>query len=140
MPVGRPSGPTSIRPPLGCAVALKVLDVIERDRLADHVRTTGDLLKARITKLSEDHPGVVKSARGLGFMLGIELQDRSRIRAFSASDKPASIQFVNRLHEAGVLTIPSGNQIARLLPALNLPRSQAEEGMDVIEGLVKSLA
>ncbi len=126
--------------PLGCAVALKVLDVIERDRLADHVRTTGDYLKARIAKLSEDHPGVVKSARGLGFMLGIELHDRTRIRAFSASDKPASIQFVNRLHEAGVLTIPSGNQIARLLPALDLPRSQAEEGMDVIEGLVKSLA
>ena len=75
-----------------------------------NIRTTGDLLKARITKLSEDHPGVVKSARGLGFMLGIELQDRSRIRAFSASDKPASIQFVNRLHEAGVLTIPSGTQ------------------------------
>ena len=47
---------------------------------------------------------------------------------------------VNRLHEAGVLTIPSGNQIVRLLPALSLPRSLAEEGLAVIEQVVKSVA
>ena len=125
--------------PLGCAVALKVLDVIERDRLADNVRSTGDLLKSGIQRLADQYPGVVKGSRGLGFMLGIELQDRERIRAFAAQDKAASLQFVNRLHEAGVLTIPSGNQIVRLLPALNLSRHQAEEGLAVIEGVVKSV-
>ena len=72
-------------------------------------------------------------------MLGIELQTRERIPAFAATDKPASLQLVNRLHEAGVLTIPSGNQIVRLLPALNLSRQQAEEGLTVIEGVVKTL-
>lgn len=126
--------------PLGCSVALKILDVIERDRLADNVRSTGNFLRAGIEQLAQRYPGVVKGARGLGFMLGIELQDRERIRAFAAQDKAASLQFVNRLHEAGVLTIPSGNQIVRLLPALNLSRQQAEEGMAVIEGVVKAVA
>ncbi len=126
--------------PLGCAVALKVLDVIERDRLADHVRTTGDFIKRRIAGLAEKYPSVVRSARGLGFMLGFELQDRDRIPGLSGSDKPASLQVVNRLHEAGILTIPSGNQIVRLLPALSLPRSLAEEGLGVIEDVVRSIA
>ena len=126
--------------PLGCAVALKVLDVIERDQLADNVRTTGEFLKSSLAGLAQRYPGVVKSDRGLGFMLGFELQDRERIPGFSASDKPASLQMVNRLHEAGVLTIPSGNQIVRLLPALSLPRSLAEEGLAVIEQVVKSVA
>jgi acetylornithine/N-succinyldiaminopimelate aminotransferase len=126
--------------PLGCAVALKIMEVIERDRLADNVRATGDFLKSEIARLATTYPDVVKSPRGLGFMLGIELQDREAITGFAASDKPASIQMVNRLHEAGVLTIPSGNQIVRLLPALNLSRSQAEEGIGVIERVVRSLA
>ena len=61
-------------------------------------------------------------------MLGIELAGRD-IPAFAASDQAASIQFVNRLHEAGVLAIPAGTQVIRLLPALNLSRqSEAEEG------------
>ena len=75
---------------------------------------------------------------GLGFMLGLELAEK--IPAFAASDKAASIQFANKLHEAGVLTIPSGNQIVRLLPALNLTRAEAAEGIALIESVVKKLA
>ena len=73
-------------------------------------------------------------------MLGIELQEASGLKAFAASDKAPSLLVVNRLHEAGVLTIPSGNQIVRLLPALNLPRNQAEEGMAIIEQVIRTLA
>ncbi len=123
---------------LGCAVALKILEVIGRDRLADHARHTGKFLKSEIARLAAAYPTVVQSARGLGFMLGLELAEN--IPAFAASDKAASIQFVNRLHEAGVLTIPSGNQIVRLLPALNLTRGEAEEGIWIIESVVAGLA
>lgn len=126
--------------PLACAVALRIMEVIERDKLADHVRTLGDWLKGEIGRLAQKYPSVVKSARGMGFMLGIELADKNAIPAFAATDKTASIQFVNRLHEAGVLTIPSGAQIARLLPAYNLTRAQAEEGIRTIESVVASLA
>ncbi len=126
--------------PLGCAVANKVFEVIKRDRLADNVRTTGEFLKQRINGLAEKYPGVVKGARGMGFMLGIELQEKDGIKPFAAIDKPAATQMCARLHEAGVLTIPSGNQIIRLLPALNLGHADAEAGMDLIEGVVKRLA
>jgi len=128
--------------PLGCAVALKIFEIIERDHLADHVRATGAWLHAEIETLARQFPGVVRSARGLGFMLGIELAPASEIRAFAdrAGERPASLQCVDRLHDAGILTIPSGTQIVRLLPALNLPRSQAEEGMDRIRQVVRALA
>ncbi|MFM2082224.1 MAG: Acetylornithine aminotransferase [Verrucomicrobiota bacterium] len=124
--------------PLACAVALKILEVIEREKLADTARTTGEFLKSEINRLAQTYPTVVKGARGMGLILGIELAEN--IPAFAASDKVPAIQFVNRLHDAGVLTIPSGNQIARLLPALNLTRSEATEGIAIIEGVVKQLA
>ena len=126
--------------PLGCAVALRILDVIEREKLADNVRTTGQFLHAEISRLAEQYPGVVRGARGLGFMLGIELQPFDQIPGFKREETVSSLQMVNRLHEAGVLTIPSGTQIVRLLPALNLSRTQAEEGLQIIEKVVRSVA
>jgi acetylornithine/succinyldiaminopimelate/putrescine aminotransferase len=47
---------------------------------------------------------------------------------------------VNRLHEAGVLTIPAGTQIVRLLPPLNLRPQEAGEGISTIEEVIKSVA
>ncbi|MBN9693670.1 MAG: acetylornithine transaminase [Verrucomicrobia bacterium] len=125
--------------PLGCAVANRIFEIIERDHLEQHVRTTGDWLKSELERLARAYPVSVKSARGLGFMQGLELQARETIPAFAGSEKPASLQMVNRLHEAGVLTIPSGNQVVRLLPALNIPRAQLAEGLGIIEATLKSL-
>ncbi len=124
--------------PLACAVALKILEVIQQEQLAEQADKLGTWLKSEIERLTKTYPTVVKSARGLGFILGIELADK--IPAFAASDKTPALQFVNRLHAAGVLTVPAGNQIVRLLPPLNLKPQEAGEGMAQIEAVVKSLA
>ena len=124
--------------PLACAVALKILAVIEQEKLADQAQKLGDWLKSEIERLAKTYPTVVKSARGIGFILGIELCEK--IPAFAASDKTPALQFVNRLHAAGVLTVPAGNQIVRLLPPLNLKPVEAGEGISIIEAVVKSLA
>jgi len=71
-------------------------------------------------------------------MIGIELA--SDIPALADDGKAASLQFANRLHDAGLLTIPSGTQVIRLLPPLNLTRSQAEEGISIIERVTEALA
>lgn len=126
--------------PLACAVALRVMEVIERENLAENARVLGDWLKSEINRLAAKYPGVIKGGRGLGFMLGIELVEREKIPGFAAVEKTSSIQFVNRLHDAGVLTIPSGAQVVRLLPALNLTRLQAEEGIRIIESIAASLS
>jgi acetylornithine aminotransferase/acetylornithine/N-succinyldiaminopimelate aminotransferase len=124
---------------LGCAVALRILAIIERDGLEAHVRATGDWLKAELQRLVDAHPAVLKSVRGLGFMLGLELQPKERIPALAGGDQPASTQLVTRLHAAGVLTIPSGAQIVRLLPPLNLRRDEAEEGLAILARAVGGL-
>jgi len=121
-------------------VALKIFEVIERDRLADNARQTGEFLKAGLQRLVDTYPGVLMSVRGLGFMIGLEVLGKEKIPAFASSDKTASIQLVNRLHEAGLMTVPSGGQIIRLLPPLNLTPQQADEGVKLIESVVSRLA
>ncbi|HVU09398.1 MAG TPA: acetylornithine transaminase [Verrucomicrobiae bacterium] len=124
--------------PLACAVALKIFEIIEKQNLADNARNLGEWMKSELERLAKSYPTVVKNARGFGFMLGLELA--GKIPAFAASDKSAAIQFVNRLHAVGVLTVPAGTQIIRLLPPLNLKPSEAGEGISKIEEVVKSLA
>lgn len=125
--------------PLACAVALKVLDVIEREGLADNARRIGERLKAGLEKLILCYPGVLRQVRGLGLMIGIELADKETIPALAGQTKTAAAQFVNKLHEAGILTVPAGQQVVRLLPPLNVSGPEADEALDLIEQVVKSL-
>src|SRR5271170_2734285 len=124
--------------PLACAVALKILEVVEKEKLAGHARKLGDWMLNELKRLAEVYPTVVKNARGLGLMLGLELCEK--IPALASSDKPAAIQFTNRMQAAGVLVIPAGMQTIRLLPSLNLKPQEAGEGISKIEEMVKSLA
>jgi acetylornithine/succinyldiaminopimelate/putrescine aminotransferase len=73
-------------------------------------------------------------------MIGIELTQKDRIPAFAGSEKAAAVQFVTRLHEAGVMTIPSGASVIRLLPPLNLSRQEATEGLGIFEQVLDGLA
>ena len=124
--------------PLACAVALKILSVIEQEKLDENARKLGGRMKDELERLVKTYPAVLKNARGLGFMLGLELAEK--ISAFAASDKPAAVQFVNRLHAAGVMTIPAGTHVIRLLPPLNLKPPEASEGISKIEEAIKALA
>ena len=126
--------------PLACAVALKILEVVECEKLDAHARKLGEWMKQELQRLATAYPRVIKNVRGLGFMLGFELAPKEEIPAFATSDKAASIQFVNKLHQAGVLTIPAGTQVIRLLPPLNLSPQEAGEGITAIESIVKSIA
>ncbi len=125
--------------PLGCAVALKILEVIQTEKLADNARNVGEFLKSGLQQLSQKYPGVIHNVRGLGLMLGMELvPDLTKLPGDPG--KAQSLRFVNQLHAAGLLTIPAGTQVIRLLPALNLQPEEAEAGLKIIESAVAKLA
>ena len=125
--------------PLACAVALKVLEVIEREKLADNARNLGEFLKNGLEKLAKQYPTVFKEVRGLGLMIGVELAPNiARLPGDAA--KPQSVRWVNLMHDAGIMVIPAGLNVFRLLPALNLLRSEAEEALAIFESAAKKLA
>ena len=125
--------------PLGCAVALKILEVIQTEKLADNARNVGEFLKSGLQQLSQKYPGVIHNVRGLGLMLGMELVP-DLVKLPGDQSKAQSLRFVNQLHAAGLLTIPAGTQVIRLLPALNLQPAEAEAGLKIIESAIAKLA
>jgi len=124
--------------PLACAVALKILDVIERENLAENARRLGDFLLNELRSLAKKYPKIVREARGVGLMIGIEFEPK--LLAFTREEKLPSIQIVNRLHEKNVLTVPAATSVIRLLPALNLSQKEALEGLAAIESVIVDLA
>ncbi len=124
--------------PLACSVALKVLDVIESENLGSNARQVGESLKAALQGLAQKYPGALQTVRGLGLMIGIELTPNIPNLPGDGS-KSQAIRFVNLLHAAGLLAIPAGTQVLRLLPPLNLSRGEAKEGVGIIESVVKGL-
>ena len=125
--------------PLACAVALKILEVIQREQLADNARKVGDYLKAGLQGLAQEFPGLVANVRGLGLMLGLELAPNLRALPGDPA-KTQSVRLVNLLHQAGLLAIPAGAGVIRLLPPLNLRQSEAEEGLKILEKVLAGIA
>lgn len=60
---------------LACRVAIKVLDMLQADeqRIIREVKRKGNYLKEELLKLQKEYPDILRSVRGRGFMLGIEL-------------------------------------------------------------------
>jgi acetylornithine/succinyldiaminopimelate/putrescine aminotransferase len=98
--------------PLACAVALSVLDTIERDRLAENARHVGEYFVGRLWDLAKGSP-VIKEVRGLGLMIGVE---------FAVEAK----RLIPLLAGQGLLGIAAGTHVVRFLPPLNITRDDAD--------------
>ena len=122
--------------PLACAVANKILEVIDRDGLAANARALGQFFLDELARLSEKYPTAIREVRGLGLMIGIEMGG-----GFGSFDnsKSAAVQWVFALHEAGLLTIPAGSSVIRFLPPLNLTQEEAQAGLDLFEQTIQKV-
>jgi acetylornithine aminotransferase/acetylornithine/N-succinyldiaminopimelate aminotransferase len=58
--------------PLACAVAIAVIDHIEKENLLDHIVEIGDYFQNELRKLAERHP-CITDVRGKGVMIAAEL-------------------------------------------------------------------
>lgn len=104
--------------PLACAAALASLKVLQEENLAERSLEMGKKLKSKIEDGVKNIKGV-KEVRGLGLMIGIELDyDGNEVH--------------KKMREKGVLTNLMANKIIRLLPALNTPEEDLDKIADVL--------
>ncbi len=108
--------------PLACATALAVLEVIERDKLCEKVAANSIILKEKLINALGENPHV-KSIRGKGYMLGIEL------------DRPANDIKLLGLKNHILLNV-TAETVIRLLPPLIISESEIDQ---LLERLVKTL-
>lgn len=111
---------------LACATALTVMHVIERDQLCARVSRQSALLKDQLVTRLQHFP-MVRSIRGKGYLLGIEL------------DKPAApIKEIGLKH--GILLNVTADTVVRLLPALTMSDHEMEEMLTRLEKAFEEFA
>ena len=109
--------------PLACAAALAVLDIIEREKLLEHVAMESVPWIVALQSLATEFPAQVLAVRGRGFMVGIQL----------ASDPAA---YVAALREAGLLVPSAGGNVIRLLPPLTATAAELTRSVEIIRSVL----
>ena len=106
--------------PLAMAVANAVLDVVLEEGFLAQVQATGEVLQGRLKTLVAGHPELFAGLRGAGLMLGLECVVPNG-------------EMVKRLYDEGLLTVPAGDNVVRLLPPLIIDESHVEEALGILE-------
>ncbi len=116
---------------VSCGVGLKVLEIIQRDRLQQNALTLGDYLIARMWKLAERYPEI-GDVRGSGLFLGLDLVE-DRVSKKPATERAGRI--VQKARELGVLMGTDGpyDNVIKLRPAMIFTRANADHLMQVLE-------
>ncbi len=106
--------------PLACAVSLAVLEEIERQSLADHIREVGERFRTELEALAQEDNHIA-SVHGYGGMFGLQLDDRVT---------PA--EMTTKCRANGLIVMPAGRGRIRLLPALNVTFDEVEEALGIL--------
>jgi acetylornithine/N-succinyldiaminopimelate aminotransferase len=106
--------------PLAMAVGNAVLDIVLAPGFLDEVARKGLLLRQRLAELRDRHPDIIAGIRGEGLMMGVQ----TKINVG---------EFVAAARNAHLLTIPAAENVARLLPPLNLSEDDLAEGVRRLE-------
>jgi predicted acetylornithine/succinylornithine family transaminase len=122
--------------PLVCAGANEVLAVIEEEGMLANAKALG---AHALTVLRAIPSSLIADVRGLGLMLAFELAPDFATRVKMPDGKVPSIFLVEKLHDAGLLTIPSGTHAVRWLPALNVKQAEIDEAAAILARVLAAL-
>lgn len=131
-----PNGYTYSAHPVCCAAALKNIEIIERERLLDHVREISPYFQARLKAL-EASP-IIGDARGMGLLGCLEgLTDAGRATPLAVQRSLGA-----RLDEAcearGLIVRPLINMCV-FSPPLTITEKQIDEMFDILEDAISEV-
>ncbi len=124
-------GGTYAASPLGCAAALAVLDIIERDSLCERAVENGQRIVASMRGLQAVHPELIGDVRGLGAMVAMELISDGDARQPNPDLTKA---LTVKAAELGLILLSCGvrGNVIRILVPLTIKSEHLDEGLDIL--------
>ncbi|CAN5359308.1 aspartate aminotransferase family protein [soil metagenome] len=116
--------------PVGCAIAVKTLEIYQRDRIVEHVRSVEPTFLKRLAALGE-HP-LVGEARGVGLIGAVELVKDKQTKAAFEIKKGVGAKSVTFALEEGLILRAMGDRVA-FCPPMIITAAELEEMFDRYE-------
>lgn len=108
--------------PVVCKAALAVLKAIQEEKLLSNAQKLSGYLFLKLNELKNKYP-VIKEIRGMGLMVGMELDSEG---------KP----LVEQCMEKGLLINCTQGKVLRLMPALNITKKEVDRAITILEEVI----
>jgi acetylornithine/N-succinyldiaminopimelate aminotransferase len=105
--------------PLAMAVANEAIDMLLEPQLLQNVNKIANYLHQQLGALVASHPALFEDVRGQGLMIGLKM-------------KTPSGDFITQARANGLVVLPAGDNVVRLLPPLTLSEDEAREGINLL--------
>jgi ornithine--oxo-acid transaminase len=113
--------------PLACAVAMKALEVLKSEKMAENAEAMGALLRSELEKL---HSPFIKLVRGKGLLNAIVINH---------PDPEVSWELCLHLKDLGLLAKPTHGDKIRFAPPLMINEAQIKEAVGIIAEALKRI-
>lgn len=114
--------------PLACAVAMKSLEVLKTEKMAENAEAMGKILRAELEKLNSP---LIKLVRGKGLLNAIVINH---------PDPEVSWELCLHLKDLGLLAKPTHGDKIRFAPPLIINEAQIKEAVGIIAEALKRIA
>ena len=122
--------------PVGAAVALKNLEIMERERILENVQEVGPYLQGELRRRFEDHP-LVGEVRGVGLVAGVQMvADKADYRLFDPKVKMAARVVAEGFEEGIILRSLATADAVAFSPALIITKAEIDR---LLDGFAKAL-
>ena len=112
--------------PLAMAVGNAVMDIVSSKKFLNNVKKSSKYFFSKLNKLKEKYPNIIKEIRGRGLLIGIQLQtDQTK--------------FIKKLMDNRLLTIRAAENVVRILPPLNVKKSEIDQALQIMNKVCSEL-
>ena len=123
--------------PVSCAIALSVMNVIEKDKLQQNALDVGNYLLKELNLLKEKFE-LIGDVRGKGLFIGVELVENRK----TLNSSPEKAEFIiNQMKEVGILISTDGpyNNVLKFKPPMVFSRENAQQVIQSLEQKLSSI-
>jgi len=105
--------------PLAMKIGNTVLDIVSKKTFLGNVKKNSKYFHNELKNLKEKFPKIIKDVRGRGFLIGLQLfKDQTN--------------FIKQLTDNKLLTIRAAENVVRILPPLNVKKSEIDQALKII--------
>ncbi|MDC3151303.1 aspartate aminotransferase family protein [Candidatus Pelagibacter sp.] len=105
--------------PLAMSVGNEVMDIISNKKFLNNVKNLSKYFLKNLNIIKNKYPKIIKQIRGKGLLIGIQLHNDQSL-------------FIKKLMENKLLTIKAAENVIRILPPLNVKKSEIDVALKVI--------
>jgi len=105
--------------PLAMSVGNEVMDIISNKKFLNNIKILSKYFLKNLNYIKDEYPNIIKQIRGKGLLIGIQLHKDQTL-------------FIKKLMENKLLTIKAAENVIRVLPPLNVKKSEIDIALKII--------